>query len=43
MAKFKIVVDSTVDLTPEILKMIDPVMVPLNVHLGEQTFKNERT
>ncbi len=40
MAKFKIVVDSTVDLTPEILKMIDPVMVPLNVHLGEQTFKD---
>lgn len=40
MAKFKIVVDSTVDLTPEILKMIDPVLVPLNVHLGEQTFKD---
>lgn len=40
MAKFKIVVDSSVDLTPEILKMIDPVIVPLNVHLGEQTFKD---
>lgn len=40
MAKFKIVVDSTVDLTPELLKLIDPVMVPLNVHMGELTFQD---
>ncbi len=40
MSKFKIVVDSTVDLTPELLKLIDPELMPLNVHLGEQTFKD---
>lgn len=38
MAKFKILVDSTVDLSPEVLKMIDPILVPLSVHLGEETY-----
>lgn len=40
MAKFKIVVDSTVDLSDELLKIVDPYVVPLNVQLGEMTFKD---
>jgi len=38
MTKFKIVIDSSVDLSKELLALIDPVMIPLNVHLGEHTF-----
>lgn len=40
MSKFKIVVDSTVDLSDDLLKQINSYVAPLNVHLGETTFKD---
>jgi DegV family protein with EDD domain len=40
MPKFKIIVDSTVDLSPELYKLIDPVLVPLNIHIGEETYRD---
>ncbi|TAH59356.1 MAG: DegV family protein [Bacillota bacterium] len=40
MSKFKIIVDSTVDLSPELYKLIDPIIMPLNVHIGEETYRD---
>lgn len=38
MKEFKIIVDSTFDLSKELIDLIDPAIVPLNVTIGEETF-----
>jgi len=43
MNKVKVVVDSTVDLSPELYKENDMEVVPLNVNFGEQNFKDGLT
>jgi len=40
MAKIKIVVDSTVDLSKELYEKYDMEIIPLNVSFGEETFKD---
>ena len=40
MNKVKIIVDSTVDLTPELYKEYDMAIVPLNVNFGADNFKD---
>ena len=40
MNKVKIVVDSTVDLSEELYKKLDLLVLPLNVNFGEETFKD---
>ena len=40
MNKVKIVVDSTVDLSPELYKEFDLDVIPLNVNFGEENFKD---
>jgi len=40
MPKFKIVVDSTIDLSPEQYKKLGAIVLPLNVHIGEETFQD---
>ena len=39
MNKVKIVVDSTVDLSEELYKKLDLLVLPLNVNFGEETFR----
>jgi DegV family protein with EDD domain len=41
MARIAIVTDSTSDLTPEILAKDSVTTVPLNVHFGEETFRDQ--
>jgi DegV family protein with EDD domain len=36
----KVVTDSTADLTPDVVKELDIHVVPLNVHFGDETFKD---
>ncbi len=38
MKNFKILVDSTVDVTKEMLKEIDAQMIPLSVHIGTESY-----
>ena len=40
MAKIKIVVDSTVDLSKDLYEKYDMEIIPLNVSFGEETFKD---
>lgn len=40
MNKVKIVVDSTVDLSPELYKEFEIEVIPLNVNFGEENFKD---
>jgi DegV family protein with EDD domain len=40
MEKIKIVTDSTADLTKELIKEYDIEVVPLTVHIGEESFKD---
>ncbi len=40
MNKVKILVDSTIDLTPELYKQYDMEVLPLNVNFGEENFKD---
>jgi len=40
MNKVKVVVDSTIDLTPELYKENELAIVPLNVNFGEENFKD---
>ena len=43
MKNFKILVDSTVDLTKEMLKEIDAQMIPLSVHIGTESYLDSGT
>ena len=43
MSKIKLIVDSTVDLTPELYKEYDMHVVPLSVNFGEDNYKDGET
>ncbi|MGH2535019.1 MAG: DegV family protein [Thermomicrobiales bacterium] len=41
MARIAVVTDSTADLSPELLREHGVTMVPLNVHIGDETYKDQ--
>ena len=40
MEKIKLITDSTSDLTQELIEKYDIDVLPLNVHIGDKTYKD---